>query len=109
MLAMAPGRGPGRRRFDSCPALGWQLQSGGESMDSFEELVGRVKAITGLNGREASVVAMDLTSGESDAVFSAADIARRAEELGYEFEKPETLDERKSAPAAEVTMDPAEV
>lgn len=77
-------------------------------MDEFEELVSRVKAITGLSGREASVVAMELTEEEPGVVFSAADIARKAKELGYDFEQPEgAQDERKSAPAAEVTMDPA--
>jgi hypothetical protein len=75
-------------------------------VDAFDELVQRVKTITGLDARKASVVAMDLTNGEPDGVFSAAEIARKAEELGYEFEKPEHLDESKSAPAAEVTMDP---
>lgn len=75
-------------------------------MDAFDELVQRVKTITGLDARKASVVAMDLTDGEPDGVFSAAEIARKAEALGYEFDKPEDLDEGKSAPAAEVTMDP---
>lgn len=81
-------------------------------MDSFEELVSRVKAITGLGAREASFVAIALSDdNDPEAVHSAADIARQARELGYEVDEPEQEDddEPRTTPAAEVTMDPAQV
>ena len=59
-------------------------------MDSFEELVSRVKRITGLTGRAASAVAVAVSDDAlEDAIVSAADIVRTARGLGYEVEQPD--------------------
>jgi len=82
-------------------------------MDGFDELRDRVEAITGLNKRACQVVATTLLAeGEPNAAFSAGQIVKMAERLGYEFDRPEGVkveDEQEQAFASEVSMDPAVV
>jgi hypothetical protein len=81
-------------------------------MDAFEELLARVKEITGLDGRKASAVAGSLYDRDADAVYSAAQIVREAKKLGYEFEERErvtTDTEPEPEIGPEISMDPARV
>jgi hypothetical protein len=78
-------------------------------MNELDQLAQRVVQITGLNERAAQIVAANLLEGSQDGIFSAADIARTAEELGYEFAKPEAPAAKPNTPGPEITMDPAEV
>lgn len=79
-------------------------------MDAFDELVERVKGITGLNSRAASAVAMSLSDTKGDeAVFSATDIAAEAEKLGYEVERKGKDPRPPNAPLPELSLDPAVV
>lgn len=84
-------------------------------MNGYDELVGRIEAITGLNRRACAVVATSLSAGaneiwDSEHEFSAAQIVREAERLGYEFDKPEGVaDDRPDTPEPEMSMDPAQV
>jgi hypothetical protein len=79
-------------------------------MEELDQLATRVVELTGLNERAASMVAASLMSESvPDAVFSAADIVREAEKLGYEFEKRGKASDKLAAPDREVTMDPVEV
>lgn len=75
-------------------------------MDSFDELVGRVKALTGLNGRAASAVAAEF---DERATPSAAQIVDKAEELGFEVTDKPSKDPNPPSIAPEVSMDPATV
>lgn len=76
-------------------------------MDPFDELVERVKALTGLNLRASCAIAQDFAE---EYVPSAAEIIERARDLGYDFtartEKPRPLDQ---SIGAEISMDPATV
>jgi hypothetical protein len=84
-------------------------------MDGFDELRDRVEAITKLNKRACQIIATSLLQEaflqeNEGAVYSAGQIVKEAERLGYEFERPEGVkveDEQTQAFAAEVTMDPA--
>lgn len=85
-------------------------------MEHFDELRARIEALTGLNSRAAGAVAASLLAGmheSDDSVLSAGDIVREAEQLGYEIKRPEGADPApepaEPKPAAEVSMNPAEV
>lgn len=79
-------------------------------MEELDELATRVCELTGLNTRAASVVAASLMDRDPVGVWSAIEIVNEAENLGYEFEKPETLSNAKpGGPGPEITMDAAEV
>lgn len=78
--------------------------------EGYDKLRDRVKAITGLNDRAAQVVALSmLADTKGETAFSAGQIVRSAEALGYEFERPEgvKVEDEQQPFAAEVTMDPA--
>jgi hypothetical protein len=83
-------------------------------MDPFEELTNRVRDLTGLDARKAADVAADLYDGNEDGIFSASDIVRSAEKLGFEFEKraperPATATSDEPQIGANISMDPARV
>jgi hypothetical protein len=78
-------------------------------MEELDQLATRVVELTGLNERAAAVVAQSLIEQDAGRVYSAADIVRAAEELGYEFDKPERPNAEANTPGPEITMDAAEV
>lgn len=76
--------------------------------EPFDQLVARVKNLTGLNSRAASVVAASFA--EDDEYPTAAQIVAKTNELGYDVpDKPRAGDEPEIAIAPEVSMDPATV
>lgn len=81
-------------------------------MNGFDELRGRVEAITKLNKRACQIVAASLLQDATpEAAFSAGQIVKEAERLGYDFERPEgvTVEEDEQVFAPEVSMDPGVV
>lgn len=75
-----------------------------------EQLVERIEALTGLNRRAATCVALSLEDRDANGDWSAADIVHEATALGYEFEKRDVKGEQgEQTFAAEVSMDPATV
>lgn len=80
-------------------------------MDPFDELLERVRNLTGLDGRAASAVAIDIIDDEAfgpERPPSAAEILDRAESLGYTVERKGAVDTARHA-MPEVEIDPAEV
>lgn len=78
--------------------------------DGYDELRDRVKALTGLNDRAAQAIALSmLADSPGETAFSAGQIVKTAETLGYDFERPEGVEDEPEPWAAEVTMDQAEV
>lgn len=78
-------------------------------MDPFDELLERVRTLTGLNGRAASAVAISIADQHGDAPVSANQIIEEAESLGYEVHrKGPAVDTAKHA-LPEIELDPAEV
>ena len=75
-------------------------------MDPFDELVGRVKALTGLNARAASTVASEFDDATPP---TAKEIVAKSIELGYSIDAKPGKDPSPPLWAAEVSMDPAVV
>lgn len=83
-------------------------------MNGFDDLRDRVEAITKLNKRACQIIATSLLQdAPADMAFSAGQIVKEAERLGYEFDRPEGVqvddDTAERAFDAEVTMDPGMV
>lgn len=86
-------------------------------MNGFDELRDRVEAITKLNKRACQIIATSLLQeaflhDNEGVVYSAGQIVKEAERLGYEFERPEGVtveDEHEQVFAPEVSMDPGVV
>jgi hypothetical protein len=76
--------------------------------DPFDELVARVRAVTGLTGRAASATAIVL-SDEYDRAPSAPEIVACARELGFQVEDSRIAQAERDEATAEWETDPAEV
>jgi hypothetical protein len=76
-------------------------------MNGYDELLDRVKTLTGLNDRAAQAVTLSMLADAPNDTFSAGQIVKAAERLGYDFERPEGIADEPEPWAAEITMDPA--
>lgn len=79
-------------------------------VERHQALIERIQALTGLNRRACACVATSLEEINQDEDWSAEDIVREAEELGYEFDTPEPVEANEPASfAPEISLDPATV
>lgn len=74
--------------------------------DEFNELLGRIEALTGLKGRDAAQVAFTFDAGYTP---TAAEIVDAAANAGFDVEVKHGQDTKTATPIAEMSMDPVVV